>query len=327
MADAHPAALSLAHLRLGVFPHGKLPSGPTLGRHLRGALGLWLRRQCCPTPQAAAGVACSITAPCTHCLAYVARAASDRHPPHPTADGPRPLWVNLCPDPEVAVWHERRGGTPPVVFEVSCLGPLLPHLDDLVAALLPAQETGLGHPSYTFRLGCAALLTCSGRVVWEAPHLDVVRSRVPPADPADFDFHAPAHVRVGTMVDVRVDFLTPTAVSHGGLVQRVPGLNAVVDAVGRRLRELALRWGDSEAAMNWPVLAGDHIAEWSGGLAGDHRRSRSQGGTRHDLSGFVGQVLYTNVPVEVLSWLHLAEQLHVGANIPFGCGQLRFHWR
>jgi hypothetical protein len=189
--------------------------------------------------------------------------------------------------------------------------------------MLPLQTTGLGHRSAQFRLARADFLDPSGAVIDRVDHLEVLRDR----SAVGWLLELPSVGKSDEIGEVELQFLTPTRLSQGGQPLAVPTLGAVIDAIGRRCRELLTRWGIAEAPLHWPVHLRAELHDWSGAWRPMGRRSRSQQGKHHDLSGFVGEVRYRGYVAELVPWLRVAELLHVGSNIPFGCGQIRVTYR
>jgi hypothetical protein len=314
---ASPGALPVCRVRFTAFALAEIACGPEQGVHLRGALGVHLRALECPSPDRDPCPHCDDRAPCSYRLAFSARAAADRDPPSARADGARPYFVR----PQLGRTAVGPGQT--FEFELWALGPLAPRLPDLVRALLPLQASGLGHRSAQFRLAHADFLDPIGEVIERVEHLQLLRDHAALGWLLEF----PGVDRSEQLGEVELQFLTPTRLSHAGQPLPVPTLAAVVDAIGRRSRDLLTRWGLPEAPLHWPLHIRAELIDWSGAWRSMGRRSRSQLGSHHDLSGFVGQVRYRGYLAELVPWLRVAELLHIGSNIPFGCGQLKVAYR
>jgi len=212
-------------------------------------------------------------------------------------------------------------------FEVTLLGGLAAFADIVVDAFLRASDCGLGDYRATFRLADVQCLDAEGRLLATEPHQDVLRGGVSDGafileapslvDPDDSLAPAPADT-----AEVRVRFLTPTALKYRGKVEALPSFPALVETLGRRVRDLFGHWGDGESeTVRWPTGAERvRIVHSDGHWRKVIRESRHQGGTQHDLSGYEGVVTYRGPVGPYLPWLRLGELVHVGRNTNHGCG-------
>ena len=264
---AGAGVLPVCRVRLTAFALAEVGCGPDQGVHLRGALGQYLRALECPEPDAEPCGHCSDAAPCTYRLAYVARAAADRLPPSANADGARPYFVR----PQLGVTAVGPGQT--FRFELWALGPLALRLPDLLRALLPLQSRGLGHRSAIFRLASAEFLDPRGQPLELAEHLQVIRGDAPAPG---WLLEMPGLAESTELGEVELRFVTPTRIAFRGEKLEVPTLEAVVDAIGRRSRDLLQRWGLPEAPLHWPSRVRAELVEWSGAWQRNDRRSCSQ---------------------------------------------------
>ena len=300
--EQEPWSLQAQRLRFNAVALGPIHTGFQLAPIIRGAIGTRLREQVCPTPQAEPCDGCSPEDPCAFRLLF----GWGMKPP-------RPYLVR-------APLHPRRlRHGEGFAFDIVLFGEACAYVPEITRAFELVQTAGLGGRTSRFRLTEVALLNFDGRCVLRLPHRDAARAR--PGDLPRLTLKLDTVDRaVGPEIDaVTIRFLTPTDIKRRNMSQEVPSFDGLIHGVGRRCARLVERWGTGE--VSWPYGADAVVtARSSGHRHIEKRRSTSQSGHLHDLSGFVGEVQYRGAVAPFLPWLRLGELLHVGDDTSFGAG-------
>lgn len=158
----------------------------------------------------------------------------------------------------------------------------------------------------------------TGEAGWFLPAAEIVDRRIA----ADEGVAPQADGPTGFLVET----LTPL-VSTGGSAIDDPA--SVFTTFGRRLEGLA-RWHEATLDVDLATVAADlRAADWCWISLEEtrwRRGSRRQGGRIVPMSGLLGRLEITADPARaarLAPLFHLAEAIHAGADVAFGCGRLR----
>ncbi len=300
--DAPAWSLKVLWVRFDAIALGPVQTGFQLAPVIRGTIGTRLRELVCSSPLAASCTSCSSQHLCDFQLLF----GSAIKPPRP--------YVVRVP---LHQRHLQQGE--PFAFDILLFGEACAALSNVVKALEMAQKRGLGGRSHQFRLSRVDILDSEGHRSAELPYRTLTRKDTKP--PTGFAIQDPPAIPGSSFATVRlkVRFLTPTDIKRGTTSRSAPSFQALIDSIGSRCRAMVKRWGTG--AVQWPYGAETiKTRRTSGELRIETRRSRSQPGHIHDLSGFVGEVEYTGDLARFAAWLRLGELLHVGDDTAFGAG-------
>jgi hypothetical protein len=123
---------------------------------------------------------------------------------------------------------------------------------------------------------------------------------------------------------------TPTRIKSPGGELEPPDPKRLLRAVVARVHTMADLYGhtpllrdDCEALLKqWAEdmdISGPYDTQYPDGL---ERISQRQN-RRHSLDGYLAQWRFESVPMDVFTWLHAAERLHIGGSSAFGYGGIR----
>jgi len=194
----------------------------------------------------------------------------------------------------------------------------------VLAAVYAMGNTGVGRGRHRFTVTRVdQVLDLSGDVI---PLIDHMRTQlhdlVPP--PSADDYERAAARLIGK--PLTVDFLSPTRIVDGGHLCRRPELRPWFQRLLERARQIGELY---TSAPPW-IAFGDLLAAAEDvRIVEDHTRwvELRSGSTRQDkvlpVSGFVGQVTYTQPAPALLPWVLLGQSLQVGKNTVKGNGWYR----
>jgi len=309
--------LRVAHLRftLQAQAAGRLPA--YAGSALRGSLAAAYKRTVCVVDHRNCSV-CHLRTLCTYPLIF-------EPPPRPEvpllgAEGvppayvlrppPVPLWSHLSPRPI------RPGQT--WTFDLLLFGPAIVQFPLVLYAAHRAFQGGLGGRRIPFRLRRVLQVHPDGRrrrSLWQDT------SPGPPRTPRSFLLHPPRPTR--PVEHLRIRFLTPLRLKHGGRYRFDARLDTLMAALLRRLSRLGLLYGTGPVEEYRDLLAtARQVRTVTQDLTWvDWQRYSARQATAIQLGGWVGTLDVEGPLTPLWGWLRLGEVVHVGKNTAFGLGR------
>ncbi|HLJ28572.1 MAG TPA: CRISPR system precrRNA processing endoribonuclease RAMP protein Cas6 [Candidatus Angelobacter sp.] len=289
---------------------------------LRGAFGNAFRRLCC-VPQCANAHACPLASSCAYKAIFEPSPPPDADRLSKNQDVPRPFVFR-------APLNDKTKFEPGEEFEFGLIliGCALDHLPYFVLSFreLAAQGLGLNRAK------------CELNRVEE----DALRPSVPSGakifDAADQVFHGPQGLNVEKWINeriisfpeplktIRIQFLSPTWIKSENQVIRKPDFFPILKRLRDRINALSTFFGSGPLNVDFAGLGkhAEHVRTVSCSIRWEDRfRTSSKTLQRHELSGFVGEAVYTGELGEFLPWLTLGELVHVGKHTAWGMGHIR----
>lgn len=272
---------------------------------VRGALGVQFRAMSC-VPDCVEPSRCPASRKCQY-AAYFEADMESQHTPGGMATPPRPFVLRVRPT---------RGG---LCLGIHLFGPPAALVPAFTEAALRLCSTGLGPGRVPASITQTDYLDSDG-----IPHPLNLRSGLLPPPvlvPLLPDSAAPRRIRV--------HFLTPTELKHGGGLARNAEFPALFARVRDRVLFYATRLGPHPSAEHGPLARSlaEHAAAIQP-LAASLRtvqteRQSTRTGQRHQIGGFLGHAEYAGDFRYLWPWLLAAQWTGVGRQTAWGKGHIR----
>lgn len=308
--------IDLHHLTFRVQAETNVHMGAQAGSQIRGTLWQALNAFACTDPSQQGNPQHSLHCPMCYLLELKQRSPRGQNPPRPFA---------LRPPMAVRVEEDRVFSTGEC-FDIGfvLIGDAARLFPYICQGMQQAGQQGVGYGRGRFSLqdiinhnpltDMSVSLYENGRV--QLPSLPITSALVDEV------------AKTLSATQIRLRFLTPTQIKHRGKLLQVPQFGGLIGRILERCQALTYHYSDADASPDdWQPLYEHltHLAEsvrrvqdntrvvqiWSGS-----RRSNR----RHDLGGFVGEVLYEGNLAPFRNWLVWGSLLHVGKNTVKGDG-------
>lgn len=209
-------------------------------------------------------------------------------------------------------------------FDLVVVGRCRDYLPYFVVTFRELSEVGLGHPRARCELAGIQAVSPSGELspVFESRDSMV---RPPTRNILWSDLTLPdetlRHVR-----RVKLRFLTPTTIKAEGTLVRRPSFADIAKRLRDRINALSYFFCGKELTIDFKafgeaaerVRTVEDATRWIDTARYSRRRE-----VAHDLSGFVGDVVFEGDLGSFFAYLKLGEYVHVGKNAVFGNGWYR----
>jgi hypothetical protein len=313
-------ALRISHLQLQLLPEEELVlPAHNKGNTLRGGFGTAFRRLVCPNLRWECAT-CTLRFNCPYTAVFNPFVPPDADRMTRNQNIPRPF---VFKPPRSLQTRYARGE--PLDFQLVVVGRAIDYLPYFILAFRELGSAGFALNRARVRLSGVDAL---GRDGSTTPVYDAASNLVRPAPPLalEIDIADAASETADTLI---LDFLTPTtlrtgsAVDRDAVVVRRPAFHHVLKRLRDRLNALASFYGDGPLDLDFRALGEAAEAVQT---AEDHtrwiERSRysARRNTAHDLSGFVGTIVFRGDLARFLPLFRAGEYVHVGKNAVFGNG-------
>lgn len=309
---------SLQHLRFHLQPKATLRMPRhNKGNVIRGAFGSTFKRIVCHA-NCVNPERCDLRFVCPYTAVFQPFVPEESEKISKTRDIPRPFVIK----PPLTTKKDYLLGEP-LSFDLILVGKAQEYLPYFIVTFKELAHAGLGLSRTSCELESVEAISSEGRAttVYRSPD-NLVR---PPGAAISWSSLHNGNRTAKKIRSVRIIFLTPTMLKVDGVVvrKRKPGFSHIAKRLRDRINALSyfycgkgldidFRAFGEQAEMIQTVHDSTYWAE-------AFRYSRSRG-VKHDLSGFLGDMVFSGDLDPFLPYLKLGEYVHVGKNAVFGNG-------
>lgn len=305
----------LQHFRLRLEPRGTLEMpARNKGNVIRGGLGSTFRRLVCHAGCREPEI-CELRAVCPYVAVFNPFVPAGSEKISKNRDIPRPFVIKPPLETKQAY-----GSNEVLSFDLVVVGKAVDYLPYFIVTFKELSRVGLGRGRTPCELVSVESISMNGGAGAVFDRADnMVR---PAADNISWQ----DLVNGASPTLLKLNFLTPTSLRANGRIVRRPTFSDVIRRLRDRISALSYFYCGEALNVDFKGL-GEDAAKVAVAKDNTHWVESSRYSRRrevaHDLSGFIGTVLFEGEIGPFLPYLTLGEYLHVGKNAVFGNGWFR----